>query len=147
MTIRRVLLQLLAATLLLLWCAVPAHAAEQADMEITQTGSPNPAPVGGQLTWTILVSNLGPGTAVNVEVNGNFNQYGPTTEFVSLAISSGTCTHATSTYNCQIGTVAAGATVTPHAGRHRAQWQLSGERGGREHGVERSRLEQQPLGR
>lgn len=112
MTIRRVLLQLLAATLVLLWCAVPAHAAEQADVEITQTGSPNPAPVGGQLTWTILVRNLGPGTAVNVEVNGNFNQYGPTTEFVSLDISSGTCTHATSTYNCQIGTVAAGATVT-----------------------------------
>nr|WP_300142483.1 DUF11 domain-containing protein [Propionicimonas sp.] len=112
MSVRRVFVQLVAALLALCWLAVPAAAAEQADMEITQTGSPSPAAVGGELTWTIVVTNNGPGSGVNVEVNGNFNQYGPTTEFVSLTTSSGTCTHLTSTYNCQIGTVAAGATVT-----------------------------------
>lgn len=105
----------LAVLLTVLAVTVPAQtarAAEQADMEITQTAAPDPVAIGSTLTWTILVTNNGPGTADGVEVNDNFNENGTTTEFVSLSSDRGSCTHAESTFNCQIGSMAAGTTAT-----------------------------------
>lgn len=40
--------------------------AESADLAVTKSGSPSPVPVGGVLTYTVTVSNAGPGDARNV---------------------------------------------------------------------------------
>ncbi|MCX6045975.1 MAG: DUF11 domain-containing protein [Chloroflexi bacterium] len=39
-----------------------------ADLKISKTGAPNPVVAGQPLTYTIVVANLGPGTATNVVV-------------------------------------------------------------------------------
>lgn len=90
----------------------PAVAAEPTDLEITQTAVPDPVAVGSELTWSIVVANLGPGAASGVEVNDNFNQYGIMTEFVSLTTSQGSCTNSDNTFNCQLGDVPNGSSVT-----------------------------------
>ena len=40
-----------------------------ADVAVTQTASPNPATTGNSLTYTLTVTNSGPGTALNVVVS------------------------------------------------------------------------------
>ena len=106
----------LCATLVVLLGAIQyapiAFAADSTDLEITQTAAPSPVATGSELTWTIVVTNLGPNTGINVAVNDNFNEFGTTTEFVSLSTTQGTCTHDASTFYCTIGDVANGATVT-----------------------------------
>ena len=105
----------LVAALVALAAALPptvAMAAEPTDLEITQSAAPDPVAVGGELVWTIVVRNLGPGAASGVEVNDNFNQFGDITEFVSLSSTQGTCTNSASTFNCQLGSIAAGASAT-----------------------------------
>ncbi|WP_029145554.1 DUF7507 domain-containing protein [Microbacterium luticocti] len=91
--------------------AAPAVAAEQADLELTQTATPDPVGVGMDLTWHIVVANNGPGTATGVAVNDNFNEFGTTTQFVSLEIERGSCTHTDSTFYCEIGTMSPNTTV------------------------------------
>lgn len=43
--------------------------AESADLAVTKSGSPSPVPVGGVLTYTVTVSNAGPGDARNVTLH------------------------------------------------------------------------------
>lgn len=64
---RRVVLPLLATVLALLPLSTPAFAVEHVDLEITQSAAPDPAPVGGEPTWTILVINNGWGSEVGAE--------------------------------------------------------------------------------
>lgn len=111
--LRRCLALVIGVVLALGLTPVAVQAADgPADLEITQTADPSPVATGSDLTWTISVVNHGPGDGLNVAVNGNFNEFGDTTDFVSLDIDRGSCTHTEATYYCTIGTVPTGATVT-----------------------------------
>jgi uncharacterized repeat protein (TIGR01451 family) len=82
-----------------------------ADLAITKSGAPDPALVGGSLTYTIGVTNNGPSTATGVTLT---DPLPPSTTFVSATTSQGTCSAAGGTVTCALGTLAngAGATVT-----------------------------------
>lgn len=102
----------LLAVLLVFVLTPPQVARAVGDLELTQTAAPDPVAVGQELTWTLTIRNLGDEQVNSVEVNDNFNQYGATSEFVSVTPSRGTCTNETNTFNCQIGTMGPGSTET-----------------------------------
>jgi uncharacterized repeat protein (TIGR01451 family) len=91
----------------------PASASEscafRVDLSITKAGSPATQELGaGNITWTIVVTNNGPDTDTGVTIadpmpGGN--------TFVSATTSQGSCTGGV-ILNCNLGTMAAGATVT-----------------------------------
>ncbi|MGZ4390873.1 MAG: hypothetical protein ACXVRK_01945 [Gaiellaceae bacterium] len=79
------------------------------DLAITKTGSPATQDLGqGNITWTMVVTNNGPSTATGVKVSDPMPA-GNT--YVSSTSTQGTCTGG-AILNCDIGTMAAGATVT-----------------------------------
>jgi uncharacterized repeat protein (TIGR01451 family) len=79
------------------------------DLAITKSGSPATQIVGtGNITWTMVVTNNGPSTATGVKVSDPMPA-GNT--YVSSTTTQGTCTGG-AILNCDIGTMAAGATVT-----------------------------------
>jgi uncharacterized repeat protein (TIGR01451 family) len=79
------------------------------DLAITKSGSPATQVLGsGNITWTMVVTNNGPSTATGVKVSDPMPA-GNT--FVSASSTQGTCTGG-AVLNCDIGTMATGATVT-----------------------------------
>jgi uncharacterized repeat protein (TIGR01451 family) len=79
------------------------------DLAVTKSGSPATQQLGsGNITWTMVVTNNGPSTATDVEATDPMPA-GNT--FVSASSTQGTCTGG-ATLTCNIGTMAAGATVT-----------------------------------
>jgi uncharacterized repeat protein (TIGR01451 family) len=79
------------------------------DLAITKSGSPAVQELGqGNITWTMVVTNNGPSTATGVKVSDPMPA-GNT--YVSSSSTQGTCTGG-AILNCDIGTMAAGATVT-----------------------------------
>ena len=99
-----------------------------ADLGITKSDSPDPVTVGQELTYTLMVANLGPDTAAGVTVSDTLP---PGVTFVSATSTQGTCTGTNASVSCTIGTIAfqGSATVTikvtpterqrPHEHRHR----------------------------
>lgn len=79
-----------------------------ADLAIVKSGSPDPATVGGTLTYTITVSNGGPTAATGVTVVDTL-PLGVT--FMSTTLSAGSCS-GTATVACVIGDLASGASAT-----------------------------------
>jgi uncharacterized repeat protein (TIGR01451 family) len=79
------------------------------DLQITKTGTPNPATLGKQVTWTMVVTNNGPNGATGVTVA---DPVPAGTTFVSVATSTGTCTGTGGVVNCQLGSMAVGSSVT-----------------------------------
>jgi uncharacterized repeat protein (TIGR01451 family) len=77
------------------------------DLRVTKTG-PATLQFGSDLTYTIKVTNPGPSDEPGVVVTDVIPSG---TRFVSVSTTKGTCTH-TTTVTCNIGTLAAGATVT-----------------------------------
>jgi uncharacterized repeat protein (TIGR01451 family) len=59
-----------------------------ADLAVSKVDTPDPVSTGGDITWTITVTNNGPGTATNVTVNDLLPNG---TTFVSCAASLGSC--------------------------------------------------------
>ena len=94
---------------------LPAGAsAATADLAITKADSPDPVKEGGLLTYTISVSNLGPGTATGVTVTDDLPSQ---VDFVSATASQGTCDQKGKKVTCALGNLAANpygqaATVT-----------------------------------
>jgi uncharacterized repeat protein (TIGR01451 family) len=86
-------------------------AANSADLRITNSASPNPVLAGGNITYTVVVSNGGPAGASSVLWNSAIPA---NTTLVSVAATSGTggWTCAPSSISCSIGTFAAGASTT-----------------------------------
>jgi uncharacterized repeat protein (TIGR01451 family) len=78
------------------------------DLSISKVGSPNPVSLGGNLTYTILVSNLGPSDALDVTVT-DVVPAGVT--FVSVTASQGSCS-GTATVTCTLGKLSAAGTAT-----------------------------------
>jgi len=87
----------------------PPPPAPKVDIQITKTGTPNPVTVGKQVTWTMVVTNNGPNGATNVTVA---DPVPAGTTFVSVATSTGTCAGTGGVVNCQLGSLAVGASVT-----------------------------------
>jgi uncharacterized repeat protein (TIGR01451 family) len=87
--------------------------ATTADISVTKTSTPDPIPVGNQLTYNIVVANAGPLPATNVQL---FESTPSGTTFLSMVTSQGTCTTpavgGTGSIVCNIGTINAGASVT-----------------------------------
>lgn len=80
-----------------------------ADLSLTKSASPNPVAAGGQVTWTLTVTNLGPNGAPDALVT---DALPGAVVFVSATPSQGTCAALDGTVTCRLGTVASGATAT-----------------------------------
>jgi len=81
-----------------------------ADLSVTNTDSPDPVPlVGGHVTYTIVVTNNGPGSATGVTMTDLLDA--STALFGSPVSSQGTCS-GTTTITCAIGTLASGSSAT-----------------------------------
>jgi uncharacterized repeat protein (TIGR01451 family) len=82
--------------------------ATQADLSITNAGSPNPVNAGQNITFSQIVANGGPAAASTITLTETLPA---NTTFVSLAAPGWTCT-AVAPYQCTIATLAANATAT-----------------------------------
>jgi uncharacterized repeat protein (TIGR01451 family) len=88
---------------------VSTPVAEEADVAITKTASPEPVTAGNQVTYTLSVRNNGPNPAAGVQVVDTLP--GGVT-YVSSVPSSGSCNVSGQTLTCGLGTIANGATGT-----------------------------------
>jgi uncharacterized repeat protein (TIGR01451 family) len=79
------------------------------DLVVTKTSAPATVTLGGNLTYTLSVSNKGPNTATGVTL-ADALPAGVT--FVSVATSQGTCSFAAGAVNCALGTLPVGPVVT-----------------------------------
>lgn len=80
-----------------------------ADLSVTISMLPNPAPTGSEVTKTILVSNLGPGAATSVTVTDNLSS---NLTFVScLASLGGVCGGSGNSRTITFASIPAGATA------------------------------------
>jgi uncharacterized repeat protein (TIGR01451 family) len=80
----------------------------EADLSITKTTNVTQAQTGNTINYTITVTNNGPEAATNVIVTDDL----PTgLQFVSATPSQGSCT-GTDPFNCNLGTLASGASAT-----------------------------------
>src|SRR5262249_31483632 len=80
----------------------------KADLSVTKGDSPDPVLAGVNLSYTIVVRNNGPSTATGVALTDPLPADEP---FVSATPTQGSCS-GTSTVNCNIGSLANGATAT-----------------------------------
>jgi uncharacterized repeat protein (TIGR01451 family) len=79
------------------------------DLSVTKAGSPASQTLGGgNITWTIVVTNNGPDADTNVKI---VDPMPAGNTFVSATTTQGTCTGGV-ILNCSLGTMAAGASVT-----------------------------------
>jgi uncharacterized repeat protein (TIGR01451 family) len=79
------------------------------DLVVVKTGAPNPVLSPGLLTYTVLVTNRGTGTATGVILTDNL---GPGMRFSSGTSTQGTVTHANGIVTTTIGSISGGASVT-----------------------------------
>ncbi len=79
-----------------------------ADLELTKTDAPDPAPAGGALVYTLLVTNNGPGAATDVTVT---DVLPASVTLVSATPSQGSCS-GTTTVTCTMGTILNGGTAS-----------------------------------
>ena len=81
-----------------------------ADLEISKSDSPDPVPQGGNLVYTVTVTNDGPYDASNVVLTDNLPAE---VTFVSGTFgTSGTCSESSGIATCNLGTLTNGASVT-----------------------------------
>jgi uncharacterized repeat protein (TIGR01451 family) len=79
------------------------------NLTITKTDDPDPVTVGNNLTYTVIVTNQGPGGATGVTAA---DQLPATATFVSASSTQGTCSQASGVVTCNLGTLASGASAT-----------------------------------
>lgn len=84
-------------------------AAGQADLSITDAGSPNPVTAGNNITFTQVATNNGPANSRNVTLTETLPA---NTTFVSLTGPAGWTCRNTTPYTCTIGTFNANSTAT-----------------------------------
>jgi uncharacterized repeat protein (TIGR01451 family) len=84
------------------------NARKAIDLVITKRANPTAVHVGDQVTYTIVVTNKGPGTATGVTMTDPMPAL---VQFVSVSTSQGSCTGG-ALISCTIGTLAPGASAT-----------------------------------
>jgi uncharacterized repeat protein (TIGR01451 family) len=80
---------------------------QEADLSITLADSPDPVKLGSDLTYTIIVENLGPGTATGIIMT---DELPSRVDFVSLHASQGSCS-GSRTVVCNLESLEAGASA------------------------------------
>jgi len=80
-----------------------------ADLSVEKTDAPDPVTRGSTLTYTLLVNNLGPGTASSVQLSDTLPE---SVRFVDVSTSAGSCSQADGIVTCALGDLASGASVT-----------------------------------
>jgi uncharacterized repeat protein (TIGR01451 family) len=86
----------------------PPPPAPRIDLQITKSAAPNPANVGNQVTWTMVVTNNGPNNATGVTMA---DPVPAGLTFVSATSSQGSCTGG-ALVSCTIGNMNVGSSVT-----------------------------------
>jgi uncharacterized repeat protein (TIGR01451 family) len=81
----------------------------QADLSINKSGSPEPVNQGDTLTYTLTVANNGPASADNVVVADPLPS---AVTYQSSSATQGTCSQASGTVTCNIGSMSNGQIVT-----------------------------------
>jgi len=87
---------------------IPPDVSGAVDLAITKTASAPPYKIGFPITYTIVVTNAGPASAIGVTVT---DVIPPGTTFTSTTSSQGNCS-GTTTVTCALGTIASGGLVT-----------------------------------
>ena len=86
-----------------------ATSPSQADLSISKSASPDPVNQGDTLVYTLTIANNGPASAANVVVSDPL----PTAvTYISSSATQGTCSQASGTVTCNIGTMSNGQIVT-----------------------------------
>ena len=80
-----------------------------ANLELVKSDSPDPVPLGEDLTYTLSVANHGPSDASAVTVTDTLPA---SVEFVSATPSQGSCLHLAGSVSCDLGDLAEQATAT-----------------------------------
>ena len=89
--------------------APAAALAATADLSVDKADSPDPVEVGSQLTYSITVSNAGPATANNVQLDDVLPNR---VDFVSAMSPQGPCSQQARKVGCRLGALASGADAT-----------------------------------
>ena len=87
----------------------PFNVAVQNDISLVMLDSPDPVFLGGSVTYTLTVSNVGPTAATGVVVT---NLLPPAVAFVSATSSQGSCVPTGAAVICNLGTVPGGTNTT-----------------------------------
>jgi uncharacterized repeat protein (TIGR01451 family) len=80
-----------------------------ADLSVAKSDSPDPVSKGAQLTYSVVVTNNGPGSAAGVQL---IDTLPASVQFVSATSTAGSCTQSGSTVACNLGDVSNGSSVT-----------------------------------
>jgi uncharacterized repeat protein (TIGR01451 family) len=80
-----------------------------ADLSLSKTDSADPAPVLAQLTYTLTAHNNGPSGATGVTVTDNLPA---SVTYDSATPSQGSCTEASGTVSCTLGSIGSGSSAT-----------------------------------
>jgi len=86
-----------------------AQSPDSADLSVTKTDSPDPATLGENLTYSLTVTNNGPDLASGVSLSDTLPA---SVSFVSATASQGSCSQASGTVSCALGSLANGASAT-----------------------------------
>jgi uncharacterized repeat protein (TIGR01451 family) len=81
----------------------------QADLSISKSASPDPVAQGNTLVYSITVSNNGPASAASVVMTDPLPS---AVTYISSSATQGTCSQASGTVTCNIGTMSNGQIVT-----------------------------------
>jgi uncharacterized repeat protein (TIGR01451 family) len=87
----------------------PSTPTPPADIGVTKADSPDPVSVGSNLTYTLVVTNHGPGPAPNAQLSDTLPA-GVT--FLSVSTTLGSCSFAAGTVSCGFGTMSLNQSAT-----------------------------------
>ena len=80
-----------------------------ADLSVAKSDSPDPVTKGNELTYTLVVTNNGPGVALMVQLTDSLPA---DVQFVSVMTIAGSCTEVSGIVTCELGNLANGANAT-----------------------------------